>query len=643
VKLRLAGLFNDHMVLQRDLPVAVWGWADAGADVVVRMGGHAAQATADAAGAWRVTLPAMPAGGPHELQASGGKDTIRVHDVLVGEVWICSGQSNMQWALCDIPAAVRGDDIAAARFPKMRLCTVPMRAELTVQPDADAAWKICSPDSAPTFSAVGYYFGRRLHQELGIPIGLISASWGGTACEAWTSREALVGQPGLRPIVEAMDRLLAEPQSVERYQAEVDRIVKAAVPADGGNTGFAAGWADPATDVSQWPVMKLPQHWQKAGHNHSGVFWFRKEVMLPPEWAGHDLTLRIGPCDKCDITYFNNTPVGSLTMEERPDAWSTPRIYTVPAARVRPGRNVVAVRVFSNLYDGGIHGDASHFSIAPAQPFEGAPIALAGDWSYQVEQNYGIVQPPVLPPSPPMAGNPATPTSLYNAMIAPLIPYGIRGAIWYQGESNVGRAEQYRVLFPAMIADWRARWGVGSFPFYFVQLANFNPRAGEPSESHWAELREAQRMALAVPNTGMAVAIDIGDALDIHPANKLDVGLRLAFHALARDYGRGSVVCSGPLYRAMERESDAIRLHFDHVDGGMSAKGGVLTGFAIAGEDGKFVWADAVIEGGSVVVSSPRVKAPRAVRYGWADNPACNLCNAAGLPASPFRTDTSLL
>jgi sialate O-acetylesterase len=638
---RLAGIFTDHMVLQRDVPLPVWGWAKAGGTVEVSLAGHTAKAAVNATGSWLVTLPAMPAGGPFVLEARCGAESVRLRDVLIGEVWICSGQSNMQWAVRDIPIPTRAEEIAAAGHPQIRLFTVPVRAELTPQPDVTGAWKVCSPESMAEFSAVGYYFGRHLHRELGIPVGLINTSLGGTPCESWTSREALLSKPVLRPMIEIMDALLADPEIVEKYKADYEKSVKAAIPVDAGNTGFVKGWADPATDVREWPIMRLPQVWQKAGHNYSGVFWFRKEVMLPEEWAGKDLTLRIGPCDKCDITYFNNTRVGGLTMDERADAWETPRVYTIPGSLVRAGRNVIAVRVFSYMYVGGIHGEASQFSIAPAHASGRAPIALAGDWSYQVEQNFGLVQLPPMPPPPPMAGNGNTPTSLFNAMIAPLIPYGIRGAIWYQGESNADRGEEYRTLFPAMIADWRKRWGLGDFPFYFVQLANYDRASDgpEPGECPWAELREAQLMTLALPNTGMAVAIDIGDPVDIHPINKQDVGLRLALNALAKDYGQKDRVYSGPLYRGMKAEGGAIRLHFDHVDGGLVAKGGPLKAFAIAGADRKFVWAEAAIEGDTVVVRSPRVSAPRAVRYGWANDPDCHLYNAAGLPASPFRTD----
>jgi len=641
MQLKLAGMFSDHMVLQRDLPVTVWGWAAAGKTVAVSLGGNTAQAVVDGSGAWRVTLPALSARGPYELQVRCGTETIQQSDILAGEVWVCSGQSNMQWTMRDVPLPNKAEEMAAANYPDMRFFFVPLRAELTAQPDVEGAWKVCSPASVPDISAVSYFFGRKLYQELGVPIGLINTSWGGTICEAWTSREALVKEPELHPMIEQMDALLADPHLADKYKEDYERISRETIPVDKGNTGFAAGWADPVTDVGQWPKMKLPQFWQKAGHNYSGVFWFRKEIVLPQEWAGQELILRIGPCDKSDLTYFNNTLVGSLTMEQRLDAWETPRVYTIPADLVRAGRNVIAVRVFSYMFAGGIHGEDAHFSIAPTKPVKGVPLALAGEWSYQVEQNYGLVQMPAMPPPPPMSGNPNSPSVLFNAMISPLISYGVRGAIWYQGESNADRGKQYRTLFPTMIKDWRTRWKVGAFPFYFVQLANFNRAAdtAEPGDCDWAELREAQLMTLSLPNTGMAVAIDIGDPVDIHPVNKWDVGLRLALNALAKDYGRKELPYSGPIYRSMKVEGSTIRLKFDHVNGGLVAKGGRLTAFAIAGADKKFVWADAVIDGDTVVVSSSRVNAPVAVRYGWANDPDCNLYNAAGLPASPFRTD----
>lgn len=633
----VAALFSDGMVLQRELPIPVWGWAEAGQAVAVTLAGNTAQTVASADGTWRVTLPALPAGGPYEMTVSAGSETLRRGNILLGDVWICSGQSNMQMTVCQSNNAQA--EMAAANYPQMRLFSVPMRAELEPLTDVDGAWQVCTPETVPNFSAVGYFFGRELHQQLGVPMGLINTSWGGTLCEAWTSCEALSAEPSLRYMPERLERFLAHPDEVlVRYEEELAAWERSNnIPDDPGNQGYAQGWADPQTDTAAWAEMALPAFWQNAGHAYSGVFWFRREVEVPAAWAGRDLVLNLGPCDKNDITYFNNEQIGSLTMEERNDAWATPRVYTVPGRLVRAGRNTIAVRVFSNIYNGGMHGLESQYALSLPDAPESA-LPLAGAWRYQIEHNFGLVQPAAAPAQPPVSGNPNTPGVLYNAMIAPLVPYGIRGAIWYQGESNADRGEEYRTLFPTMIRDWRARWGEGDFPFYFVQLANFMHDAAEPGEYRWAELREAQTMTLSLPMTGMAVIMDIGDPDDIHPTNKQDVGKRLAYNALQQTYGMDVVPC-GPLYRAMTSEGNAIRLQFDHVAGGLMAREGGLRGFAIAGADRHFVWANAAIDGDTVVVSSPRVPAPVAVRYGWSNNPAITLYNSAGLPASPFRTD----
>ncbi|HEY3417272.1 MAG TPA: sialate O-acetylesterase, partial [Armatimonadota bacterium] len=633
--MKLPAIFADHMVLQRNLPIKVWGWAKAGEAIAVTMAGQTARATTGTDGCWQAALPPLEAGGPYEMTVQGASETVTFSDVLIGEVWVCSGQSNMEWPLSMTQHA--DVDVPAATDDGMRLFTVTKAAVVEVADDVVGTWEVCSPMSVAQFSAVGYYFGLRLRKELGIPIGLINTSWGGTPAESWTSAESLLAHPELRGMVEKMRSELADfPRADAIYRTALKEWEQGNFPPDAGNSGFPNGWADPATSAADWEEMLLPQSWQCAGLDFNGVLWFRREVEIPAAWAGQPLRLRIGACDKNDYTYFNNQFIGSLTMDDRPDAWSTPRCYTVPGELVKAGGNLIAVRVFSNMYNGGMTGPAVQMSIGPADD-SAEPLPLAGPWRYQVEQNYGRRPAVPAPPMPAGPGNAWTPTSLYNGMIAPIVPYGIAGAIWYQGESNADRAVQYRTLFPAMIRDWRMHWEQGDFPFLFVQLANYMGINSAPVESNWAELREAQTMTLALPHTGMATIIDIGDAMDIHPKNKLDVGNRLALWALEDTYGK-DVIPSGPLYDGMTVEGNSIRLRFTHVAGGLVAKGGPLSGFAIAGADGKFIWADAVIDGDTVVVSSADVPIPAAVRYAWADNPICNLYNAEGLPASPFRT-----
>jgi sialate O-acetylesterase len=381
--------------------------------------------------------------------------------------------------------------------------------------------------------------------------------------------------------------------------------------------------------------MTLPCGWQQAGHNISGVFWFRREVFVPAAWAGRDLVLRLGACDKHDSTYFNNEPVGGLGMEI-PDAWSTRRIYRVPGRHVRAGRNLVAVRVYSYMYQGGMIGPAAQMRLEPADEPAAAPVALDGDWRYRIEHDFGFVAPPVLSSGP---GNHNSPHILFDSMIHPLLPYASRGVLWYQGEGNCERAAHYRALLPALIRDWRAAWNSPGLSFFFVQLANHGPRLELPGESLWAELRETQLEARTLPGTAMAVTIDIGDAADIHPVNKQEVGRRLALAARALIFGE-KLVHSGPVLRSWAVEGGAVRLEFDSMGGGLATSDGRSPiGFAVAGRDRMFHCAGARIEGDTVVVRADEIPAPLAVRYAWADNPDCNLVNREGLPASPFRTD----
>lgn len=626
--MKLASLFCDHAVLQRDLPIKVWGWTEPGEAVTVSLAGNEATATAGADGKWQVVLPALPAGGPHEMTVAG-RETIVLRDLLIGEVWICSGQSNMQMTLNTVQ---NGDEeMAASDYPGIRLFTVANIPAIEPKADIEADWKLCSPKTSGPFSAVGYFFGRKLHKELGVPVGLINTSWGGTVAEAWTSIGTLRSKPELQSIVDLYDSIDPNDEGTAAYLQAVQAWSEAENRRDTENLGYPQGWADPATSTAGWECMALPAYWKARGLLLNGVVWFRTEVNVPAAWAGKDLTLSVGTIDKGDTTYFNNVKVGGVTLEDREDSWNVRRIYPVPGALVQAGRNVIAVRIFSHAWAGGLVGKPEDLYLACGEE----TIPLAGEWQYNVEADFGNFG---TPPTPPLgAANPNTPTVLFNGMIHPLLPYGIRGAIWYQGESNAARAKEYQTLFPAMITDWRQQWGQGDFPFYFVQLANYQAGTDAGFDSQWAELREAQTMTLSLANTGMAVIIDIGDSTDIHPKNKQDVGLRLALNALAKTYGRDQVY-SGPLFREARVEGNAIRLCFDHAEGGLVSTG-ELTGFAIAGADRKFTRAEAVIDGETLVVSSPAVPAPVAVRYGWAEDPICTLYNQAGLPMSPFRTD----
>lgn len=476
-------IFGNHMVLQEGKTLPVWGKADPGEEVTVTLGNVHKTTIACPKGMWMVKLPKQKAGKTLEMTIKGKSNTLTFTDVLVGEVWIGSGQSNMDMNVGS--SANADEEIANAKYPEIRLFSVDYVVAGEPQDNVKGEWVICSPDTIKYFSAALYFFGRDLHKELKTPVGLIKTAWGGTPAESWTTLPTLKSDPGLNAIVQRWDKAIADwPQTQKAYEETLAQ-------------------------------------WQKEAD--------KAKAEGKPE-------------------------------PKKPDA--------------------------------------------PGDP----------------------------------ATNPWRPAGLFNAMINPLVPYAIQGAIWYQGESNAGRAYQYRRLFPMMIEDWRRVWNQGPFSFYFVQLANFTERKSDPGPSDWAELREAQTMTLSLKNTGMAVIIDIGDAADIHPKNKQDVGKRLALNALAKDYGR-KIPYSGPMYKSMKISGNKVTLTFDHTDGGLVAKGGALKGFAIAGEDQNFVWAEATIKGNKVIVSSDKVAKPVAVRYAWANNPECNLYNGAGLPASPFRTD----
>ena len=626
--MKLAGIFSDHAVFQRGITIPVWGWTEPLVLVSATLGPVSARTRSGADGRFLLRLPALPAGGSHELTVASGDEAVTLRDILIGEVWIASGQSNMQWemGLCDDPEA-----IAAAKQSRIRMITIPRNARVGRQSDVDAAWLVASPETATNFSAVGYHFAHKLHGALDVPVGIISTNWGGTFIEAWTSREALLGNPATKAWTERYEATLFAPEFWDNPALDPANFYNA----DPGNVGLAQGWAGVDFPDQAWETMELPRSWQCAGHNISGVFWFRLAVDVPADWVGHDLELKIGAVDKTDITYFNGEHVGSTGSGFDVGVWNLLRIYSVAGDLVKPGRNIIAVRAYSFAYAGGLIGPKGEMTLSRSDG-KGTAIPLAGAWRYRVEHDFGFVQPPPPPMGP---GCPNSPYILHDNMIHPLLPYAVGGAIWYQGESNVAQAGSYRDMLTTMIRDWRRSWGQGDFPFLIVQLANYMQSSAYQENSGWARLREAQFQALAEPATGMAVTIDIGDALDIHPTNKRDVGRRLAQWALVKCFGLEGVP-GGPLYTGMSIEGDCIRLRFDHVGNGLvSRDGGPLSHFVIAGLDKRFHAAEAVIEGRTILVRSADVPEPVAARYAWADNPeGCNLFNQDGYPASPFRT-----
>jgi sialate O-acetylesterase len=616
-----ASLFCDHAVLQQGRPIPVWGTADEGEVVTVTMAGQTASTVARN-GRWSVQLPALPAGGPHVLTITG-RNRIELSDVLIGEVWVCGGQSNMERQLglreWQKPIDNWEAEAAAADFPLIRHFGVAQRLALEPQAAVEGRWLVCSPQTAPDFTAVGFFFARALHLARGVPVGLIHSSWGGTPAEAWTSREGLLQIPESTEAIAQLDYFRRDPAGANaHYQRNLMAWFEAHDP--GSKPGSA--WNVEQLDTSHWPVMQLPALWEKAGADgFDGVGWFRREFDLPASWSGVDTELHLGAIDDVDFTWVNGCYAGTTHV------WNTPRVYRLPAGTLRPGRNVIAVRVLDTGGGGGLWGGTDTMRLVNART-PALSIPLEGEWRYRT--TLPIHNAP-FPPINVTTGS-GSPTVLYNGMIAPLQPYAIRGVIWYQGEANAGRALLYRRLFPNLVADWRRAWGQGDFPFLYVQIAPFKEMP--------PEIREAQRLSLAqIPNSAMAVTLDVGDANDIHPTAKKPVGERLALAARALAYGE-TLEYSGPLFDSLRTAGSRAVLTFRHAGGGLVARDGELKGFTISGADGIFHAAQAKIVGDTIEVTSPLVPVPTAVRYAWANVPEGNLYNGAGLPASPFASDS---
>lgn len=617
-EVRLANIFTDHAVLQRNKPIAVWGWARPGEPVRVQLGSERGKTVADAQGQWRVVLKARKAGGPFELRVRGDNRII-LRDVVIGEVWLASGQSNMQWSLAQSQGGP--EEVARSAQPLIRHFTVARAVSLKPLADVGSTgWAVAGPERSGEFSAVGYHFAKRLHAELKVPIGIINNAWGGTHVETWISRAALGARPEYG--VEALPADAAG--YLGRYRQRMTDIAQSwqkglPMPA----AGQQPDWQSPSLDDKAWPSLLVPKAWEEQGLDEfDGVVWYRREVVLTEEQASGAAVLHLGTIDDREVTWVNGQQVGSS------NDWDAVRRYALPAGLLRAGRNVIAVRVQDDGGGGGFYGEDAGVRLETAA----GVLPLHGPWRARVE---GIVvknQP----------GPNDLPTLLFNGMVHPLLNYGLRGVIWYQGESNVARAEQYTRSFPLLIQDWRRQWHTPDMPFYYVQLASFLPLEKNTLKgSTWAELRDAQRQTLSLKRTGMVVATDVGDANDIHPRDKRTVGERLARHALRNDYGQRSLQANGPVFRTVRASGGHLVAEFAEVGRGLAVRGGGgLQGFAVADASQQFVAAQARIEGNTVVVSSPLVSQPVALRYGWVDNPEqANLVNADGLPASPFRSD----
>ncbi|HEY4105435.1 MAG TPA: sialate O-acetylesterase, partial [Polyangiaceae bacterium] len=637
--LRLSALFSDHLVLQRERDNPIWGWDRPGQRLTLRVlgvaGSELRQAVAAADGSFTLSCPALPAGGPYEIEIMGSQ-TVTVRDVFSGEVWLASGQSNMEWPVGATRDAEQA--IERANLPALRQIKIPRRASRIPERDADARWEVCTPRTVAEFSAVAHFFATELHQRLNLPIGIIDATWGGTSVDAWVSTDALsevdASVPTRLAELDAQARDL--PRIREAYLERLSAWERASFPADPPNLGFARGYANLDFNDRDWRVLELPALWQRHGMQFNGVVWFRRELELP-SGSEHDLWLELGAIDDFDHTYFNGTLIGSHP-DKTPNAFQLKRRYRVPRALIRPGKNVIAVRVFDHFGEGGFVGPRQAMFIEAAQ---GASerISLAGPWRICVEHEIPLVSGEIFAswPQAPLALAPeSAPGTLFNGMLSPLFPYGIRGAIWYQGESDADRHATYAAHFRAFIRDLRRHFAQDPLWFLFVQLAGFR------ASGTWPMLREAQASALSEPCAGMVTAIDIGEARDIHPRNKREVGSRLARLARAKVYGEPTLEAEGPTFEHMQVEAARVTLHFSHAKGLRSRTPGAPRGFEVAAADGIFHEASARIHGDEVSLECAAVPEPVAVRYAWHDDPDATLENEAALPALPFRAQLAV-
>lgn len=629
-KVVLPSVFTDNMVLQQKTDITFYGDATKNKQLTVKTGwnGKEYHTEADGQGKWSLKIPTPAAGRPYEITFSDGKK-LQLKNVMIGEVWFCSGQSNMEMPVAGWGKVMNYEqEIAEAAYPAIRLFQVKKNTSLAPLKEVESTlggWQECSSATVPEFSALAYFYARALWKELNVPIGVIDCTWGGTPAEAWTNHETLRQVMGFREEMDKLERLGFDPNRMEQaYSEERAHWQSLFTEKDKGMENGKLCWTAPSLSEEDWQTISLPGYWEGKGlKDFDGIIWFRRSLEIPAEWAGKPLTLRLGMIDDEDITYFNGVEIA------RGAGYMTPRTYTIPAKLVKAGKAVLAVRVSDFGGEGGIHGKAEELYVEA----DGKRISLAGDWKYRI--GLSLKGFPPAPVSPIQSSS--YPTVLFNAMVKPWTAFPIKGVIWYQGEANVGRSEQYGDLFPALITDWRRQWR-SNFPFYFVQLANFMESKKIQPNSEWAALREAQTKALKLDQVGMAVTIDIGLADDIHPKNKQEVGRRLALLALAGSYGK-NVSSSAPVFQNYIIKGDKMELDFGQKQDGFKIKDTTLKGFTIAGPDRVFYSAEAMVQNGKIIVSSPKVSVPLAARYGWADNPDCNLYGENGLPVAPFRTD----
>ncbi len=646
----IASVFSDHCVLQREMPVPIWGTAKPGATVRVTFGAQTVETPATRTGDWRATLEPLAASSePQTLIVESGGERIEIVDVLVGEVWVCGGQSNMEFP-------VRGsidaeNEIAAGDLPRIRVISPGHRLSSDSMTSTDAKWLVCTPETIGSFTAIGTFMARELQEELDVPIGLLSINWGGTRAEPWTDPAALAKHPRFKTAVLAfeqrrkewaerdmVDNATAHRRAIEGYEERMkewwDKKLK-------DDPGTLEGWVEDDFDDSEWASMPVPGLWRDTipeTASFDGTMWYRHLIEIPKKWEGKELRIDLGPIDDADRTWLGGALVGQTTHLHDQE-----RSYAIPASAVTAGRHAITIAVIDTGGEGGMSGAPADFRIAPVGS-PAAAISLAGEWRARTGNSFDGNRGPGRP-GPPAApdADSSGPGLMFNAMLRPFIPYAIRGAIWYQGESNADDPDAYRELLPLMITSWRQAWGQGNFPFGIVQLAAFRPASDDPNQGAWAFLRDAQRHAhLTVPETGLVITTDVGAADDIHPRNKQEVGRRLALWALATVHKKW-IEHTGPTLLGVRPYDDSgggTQVLLSHSRELRTRDGGPVGGFGVAGEDGVYHWVEAEIRGQSIILHHPEGEEIRHVRHAWSDNPVrSNLVNGDGLPAEPFRWD----
>lgn len=629
-EIKLPQLISDGLVMQRNAEITIWGWADANEKVTVSFNGKVYKAITSSSGKWRITLPKMKAGGPFTMKVSG-KNTVTVNDILIGDVWLCNGQSNMVHQL-DIHDVLYAHEIATANNPEIRHFKIPTTTSIS-GPKEDlegGSWQKAVGEEVRPFSAVAYFFAKKIYAKYGIPIGLINASVGGTPIEAWIPEEGYSDFPEILKIIEEnkdtayVNRLL---RNQPNFNPEPKKIT------DKGLIGDIK-WYDVDFEPKNWRRINIPGYWEDQGaRDLNGVVWYRREIDIPKSMVGKQARVFLGRIVDADELYINGVLVGNKTYQY------PQRRYSVPDTLLKAGKNTFVVRVKNTRGKGGFVPDKPYYIFT-----ENDTVDLKGYWKYKVGEVYkpfdfsAFANNDSNAPRPRSINPQNEPTSLYNAMVAPYKDYPIKGVLWYQGESNAGKPQKYEGYMHALVAGLRTVFNEPELPFIYAQLPNFMDVTYLPTESNWAELREAQLKSLSIPNSAMTVNIDLGEWNDIHPDNKKDVGERMALAGLKLAYGQ-DIVHSGPIYKGYSIDGNKITLSFDHIGSGLTSNDGEpLSEFAVAGEDKKFVWAKAKIEGDQVVVWSDEISNPKYLRYAWADNPDNpNLYNKEGLPASPFR------